>query len=228
MDEAGDIIWREGKRPLRKSYADQYKGKPMGTLWIDIPIASGSERTGYPTQKPLALLGRIISASSNEGDVVLDPFCGCATACVAAEKLQRQWVGIDISPSAEDITKLRLDEASEQGALFSQIAMSDVCVAHDVPVRTDTDTQAPQQIKLPNYTVHKNDLYGKQEGFCNGCSEHFQIRNLTVDHIEPKSLGGTDHPKNLQLLCQACNSTKGQGTQEQLIERLKAQGIRTD
>ena len=87
-----------------------------------------TERTGYPTQQPLALLNSVIKASSNEGDVVLDPFCGCATACVAAEKLNRQWIGIDISPSAEDITKIRLEEASEQGNLFSPITMSDVIV----------------------------------------------------------------------------------------------------
>ena len=95
MDKAGYIIWREGKRPLRKAYAAEYKGKPIGSLWTDIPIAAGKERTGYPTQKPLALLNRIIKASSNEGDIVLDPFCGCATTCVAAEQLRRQWIGIE-------------------------------------------------------------------------------------------------------------------------------------
>ena len=129
MDKAGDIIWRIGKRPLRKSYADEYAGKPIGALWLDIPIAAGKERTGYPTQKPLALLNRIIQASSNESDVVLDPFCGCATACVAAEKLRRQWIGIDISPSAEDITKLRLDEANAQGQLETPIKMSDITLS---------------------------------------------------------------------------------------------------
>ena len=209
-----------------KYYADVY----VRDVWDDDPetkalISQAKERTGYPTQKPLALLDRIIKASSNEGDFVLDPFCGCATACVAAEKLQRQWIGIDISPDAEDITKYRLDEASEQGALFSPIEMSDVTVTSEPPIRTDTDPQAPQQMKLPNYTVHKNFLYGEQEGFCNGCREHFRIRNLTVDHIVPQSKDGTDHPKNLQLLCHTCNSTKGSGTQEELIKRLKAQGI---
>ena len=79
-------------------------------------MPSSKERTGYPTQKPLVLLDRIIKASSNEGDVVLDPFCGCATACVAAERLGRQWIGIDISPSAETITKLRLTDEAETKA----------------------------------------------------------------------------------------------------------------
>ena len=89
MDNEGRIIWRRGKRPLRKSYADEYKGKPIGSLWTDIPNASGKEYTGWPTQKPLALLHRIIEASSEKGNIVLDPFCGCATACVAAEQLDR-------------------------------------------------------------------------------------------------------------------------------------------
>ena len=145
--------------------------------------------------------------------------------CVAAEKLQRQWIGIDISPDAEVITKIRLDEASEQGVLFSPIEISDVTVTSEPPIRTDTEPQAAQQKKLPNYTVHKNHLYGEQEGFCNGCRDHFKIRNLTVDHIVPQSKGGTDHPKNLQLLCHTCNATKGKSTQEELIDRLKTQGV---
>ena len=73
------VITRDGKLERRK-YERDFKGKQVGNLWADIPIASGKERTGYPTQKPLALLHRIINASSNPGDVVLDPFCGCATA----------------------------------------------------------------------------------------------------------------------------------------------------
>ena len=222
LDEEGNLEF-VNEKVYRKHRLKE--GKPANNLWLDIPPALGNEKTGYPTQKPLALLSRIIKASSNEGDLVLDPFCGCATACVAAEKLQRQWIGIDISPDAEDITKLRLDEASVQGFLFSPIDISDITVTSEPPIRTDIDPQAPQKPKLPNYTVHKNFLYGEQEGFCNGCRQHFRIRNLTVDHIVPQSKGGTDHPKNLQLLCHTCNSTKGSGTQEELIERLKAQGI---
>ena len=84
----------------QKRYLDEMQGVPVDTIWDDVrPIpAQSTERVGYPTQKPLALLERIIKASSNEGDVVLDPFCGCATACVAAENLGRRWIGIDISP----------------------------------------------------------------------------------------------------------------------------------
>ena len=86
---------RPGTVPRLKRYLDEMQGNPIDTSWDDIkPVQPRSvERVGYPTQKPLALLERIIKASSNEGDVVLDPFCGCATALIAAEKLDRQWIG---------------------------------------------------------------------------------------------------------------------------------------
>jgi site-specific DNA-methyltransferase (adenine-specific) len=83
---------RPGAVPRYKRYLDEMQGVPVDTIWDDIqPIqANSKERVGYPTQKPLALLDRIVRASSNEGDMVLDPFCGCATACVAADRLNRQ------------------------------------------------------------------------------------------------------------------------------------------
>ena len=227
----------------KRRYLDEVvaAGKAVGDVWSDVmsfqQIPTSKEKTGYPTQKPLALLDRIIKASSNEGDMVLDPFCGCATACVAAERLGRQWIGIDISPDAEDITKLRLtDEAETKAGRGTGVLkenqlplpfdpLTDIHILTQPPLRTDVDENEPQQQRLPNYRVHKNDLYGKQEGDCNGCKRHFEFRNLTVDHIRPQSKGGTDHPNNLQLLCQACNSTKGKGTQEELDSRLKKQGV---
>ena len=213
----------------KRIYLDENPGNAIGTLWIskDLQLAqSAKERTGWPTQKPLALLDRIIKASSKKGDIILDPFCGCATACVAAEQLGRQWIGIDISPSAETITKYRLlEEVQPLQPEFWHDVDANVIVTDQVPIRTDVDENEPQQQRLPNYRVHKNDLYGKQEGYCNGCERHFEIRNLTVDHKHPQSKGGTDHPDNLQLLCQACNSTKGKDTQEELISRLKEQGV---
>ena len=87
------------------------KGKVPEDWWLGIGAGSHmpkSERVGYPTQKPLALLDLIIKASSNPGDVVLDPFCGCATACVSAETLGRQWLGIDLSPVAATLVEQRL------------------------------------------------------------------------------------------------------------------------
>ena len=84
------------------------EGKIPEDWWDDIAILTNQrERVGYPTQKPIALLERIIKASSNEGDVVLDPFCGCATTCIAAERLNRQWIGIDLSALAVQLVERR-------------------------------------------------------------------------------------------------------------------------
>jgi DNA modification methylase len=100
-------------RIQRKRFLDELKGKPVQSLWDDIePIgAQAAERLGYPTQKPLALLERIIQASSNEGDVILDPFCGCGTAVHAAQKLQREWIGIDITHLAISLIEKRMKAA---------------------------------------------------------------------------------------------------------------------
>lgn len=122
LDRQGRIHYPKDKtkRLARKLYLDESKGALLGNVWTDIPPlqASSIERLGYPTQKPLALLERIIKASSNENDIVLDAFCGCGTALVAAQNLGRQWIGIDISPTAcrvmakrlRDVCKLREDE----------------------------------------------------------------------------------------------------------------------
>ena len=205
------------------NYQQNPKGKHPEDWWVIQPIMpSANERTGYPTQKPLALLHRIIKASSNESDVVLDPFCGCATACVAAEQLNRQWIGIDISPSAEDITKLRLQDIVDDGAgLWNPF--TDVSVHTAPPVRT-VETEEATQIRLPGARIYKHELYGLQEGKCAGCNYYFPFRNMTIDHIHPQSKGGTDRKDNLQLLCGACNSTKGTGTQEEFISKVRAQG----
>ena len=112
--EEGRVIQPSpGAVPREKRYLDETPGSPLGSNWTDIaPINSqATERLGYPTQKPLALLERIIAASSNEGDVVLDPFCGCGTAVVAAQKLGRQWCGIDITSLSVTLMRQRLADS---------------------------------------------------------------------------------------------------------------------
>jgi site-specific DNA-methyltransferase (adenine-specific) len=109
--EQGLIVQsKPGSVPRLKRYLDEQEGTPVGDIWTDIvPVqASAAEHMGYPTQKPLALLERITSASSNPGDLVLDPFCGCGTAVVAAERLGRRWIGIDITFIAVDLMISRL------------------------------------------------------------------------------------------------------------------------
>jgi adenine specific DNA methylase Mod len=94
-----------------KRYLDEMPGVPLQNDWSDIAPASGNEDLGYPTQKPVALLERIIVASSNEGDVILDPFCGCGTTIHGAEKLKRQWIGIDVTHLAISLIEKRLRDA---------------------------------------------------------------------------------------------------------------------
>lgn len=109
--DAGLVVQTNpGAVPRKKQYLDEGKGVPIQSLWDDIPAlhSQAAERLGYPTQKPVALLERIIMASSNPGDVVLDPFCGCGTTIAAAQKLKRRWIGIDITHLAVGLMKHRL------------------------------------------------------------------------------------------------------------------------
>ena len=109
LDAGGILVWSRTGRPYRKTYLSE--GRQATNIWVDIPGALGNERMGYATQKPVALMERIISASSNPGDVVLDPFCGCATTIEAAHRLGRQWIGIDIAIHAvKRVARIRLEE----------------------------------------------------------------------------------------------------------------------
>ncbi len=152
--EAGRVVQTApGRVPRYKRYLDESNGVAIGDTWTDVGMVQGhaKERTGFPTQKPLALLRRIILASSREDDIVFDPFCGCATTCVAAEELDRQWIGIDISHKAAELVRSRLQQATTDragGPLWSDTVVHRT----DLPQRTDLG-------KLPHYTKHKNTLY---------------------------------------------------------------------
>jgi site-specific DNA-methyltransferase (adenine-specific) len=113
---------KPGGRIELKRFLDEQPGQPLSNLWEDIPPinSQAQERLGYPTQKPQALLERIISASSNPGDVVLDPFCGCGTTIHAAEKLGRQWIGIDVTYLAINLIKRRLRDAFGEEIEFKE------------------------------------------------------------------------------------------------------------
>ncbi len=170
---------------------------------LNVLNSQSKERTGYPTQKPLALLERIIRASSKEGDVVLDPFCGCATTCVKAQHLGRKWIGIDIEKQAAHVL---IDRLSEESGLFKDFIHSD-----KIPVRTDVEKIEPIKKQV------KERLYKEQKGNCNGCDGKQEIYNLEVDHIIPKSKGGGDYYENYQLLCSSCNKIKGNRPMEYLM-----------
>ena len=213
LDGANLIYWPpRGETPSFKRYLEMGEGIPIrDVIWDISPINSqAKERIGYPTQKPVALLERIIHASSNPGDVVLDPFCGCATACVAAEKLGREWLGIDLSPKAVELVNVRLQEF--MGSLFHNRL---VTARTDIPRRTDIDAPI-------NYRKNKHVLFGQQEGRCAGCRMDFPFKIFEVDHVIPQARGGTDHLDNLQLLCPHCNRIKGDRPQEYLLSQLSA------
>lgn len=111
-----------GTVPMYKRYLDETKGVPLGNLWSDIDLIRGhsKEKLGYPTQKPIALLERILNISSNPGDIVLDPFCGCGTSIAASQKLGRKWIGIDITYLSITLMKYRL-EAMYPGTKFKVV-----------------------------------------------------------------------------------------------------------
>ena len=110
LEAEGRIFYTRNGVARRKRYLDEAKGQPVQDVWTDIePLRSWhEERTGYPTQKPLALLERMIAASTHAGDVVLDPFCGCGTTLDAAQSMGRRWIGIDSSAIAIDLVDRRL------------------------------------------------------------------------------------------------------------------------
>ncbi|MCY4235706.1 MAG: DNA methyltransferase [Cyanobacteria bacterium MAG CAR2_bin_4] len=194
----GLVNYGAGKAIFHEDDQGVYNLVSMRDIW-EIPYlnSQAKERLGYPTQKPLALLDRIIKASSNPGDLVLDPFCGCATALVAADRLRRQWAGIDLSPLAVKLVKERIVVDPAANPLWAG------------PIALDTPPKRTDLGNLANYRTHRHRLYGEQEGVCPGCNTHFPFRVMDVDHILPRSKGGTDHPDNLQLLCSGCNRSKG-------------------
>jgi DNA modification methylase len=127
LDKEGRIFYTKNGFPRIKRYLDEAKGMPAQDVWNDIEALRSwhQERLGYPTQKPVALLERILSASSNEGEIVLDPFCGCGTTLHAAEKLRRNWIGIDISRFSVGVVKNRLRESFEKD-ITKQITISGI------------------------------------------------------------------------------------------------------
>ena len=203
----------ESGRRVPSTVAGESEGVRQDDVW-DINRVAPIKQL-YPTEKPIALLERIIKSSSDEGDMVLDPFCGCATTCVAAEILGRQWAGIDIEPKARELVVSRLQQQADEDALFKG-TLPDVHHLKCPPKRTDADTpQRSRNIKLV--------LYDRQKGRCAGnCGPDGKGRILDldlfeVDHVVPRSKGGEDVDNNLQLLCPTCNRRKGSRTMKYLL-----------
>ena len=200
--------FKDGEKFLVSNKETNQEGVRGNDVWqIPFIAPSSKERTGYPTQKPLALLHRIIKASSNEGDVVFDPFCGCATTCVAAQQLGRKWIGIDIEHQA---VKVLMERLGDDAGLFS-----DFVNRKDIPQRTDVIIE-----NIKDKSV-KERIFKQQNGHCNACDAEFDIWHFEVDHIVPKAKGGGDYFENYQLLCSSCNRIKGDRPMEYLRMKIK-------
>lgn len=198
---------------------DTTRGNAITTVWdLDHLNSQAKEVTGWAMQKPIALYSRMILASSNPGDVVLDPFCGCATTLVAAENAGRQWIGIDREKEAEKQVLIQLAKLNENTADFWR---DRVIVRRDLPARTDLGD-------IPHYRTHFSALYTEQNGVCKLCLEQYDSHVMEMDHIVARSKGGKDNRENLQLLCTRCNKLKGNLSMTQAIAKAKKLGIRKE
>ena len=230
---------KPGGQPMYKQYVGNgvkyqdvwaYQPNTKGTLfssgehidedvkWLEAEL----ERIGYPTQKPVGLYERMIRTSSNEGDIVCDPFAGCATTLIAAERLRRHWVGIDIWCNAKAVVlkrmakeRLALPEA-ERHDLFTE----EIHFTATPPKRTDDGLPAAPALKLqwsqaepPGPQMSRAQMYdallASQGAKCQGCNRVFDDpRYLELDHNIPRSDGGLNHISNRILLCGPCNKLK--------------------
>ena len=239
LDSAGLIRHPKKGRsgwPGLKRYAEADSRNPVQSLFTDISgftnYNKGNEWTGSPDQKPIALYERIVKASSNEGDLVLDPFCGCATTIMAAENLNRRWVGIDrrVDARYHIITRMmgitrkeraRIEKFAKDNTewLERQTQKFEFRFRTEPPVRTDHTQETTPELspvyhtppeRLHTHAEMKDILIRKFGTACWGCGfDNRDERYLQLDHISPKTDGGANSIDNRALLCQPCNVFKG-------------------
>ena len=231
---------KPGGIPQQVLYLDEQEGKTLNNVWVDIPAINSQahERTGSPDQKPLALYERIILASSKPGDLVLDPFAGCATTIIAARKHGRRWVGVDRRTDARYHVVCRLAGIKAKDAeatikkrpdlanwLNEQLAKYDAHYSTDAPERTDEgETAAPglgpvytttrQPWQRLNHAEMRGILGQAQVGgtgdlvVCAGCGRGMEVPFMELDHITPKNDKGENYITNRILICGPCNKGK--------------------
>ena len=240
LDEHGYIYWpTTANVPRVKQYLDEMPGVPLQDAWTDIgPLSSRArERTGYPTQKPVALAERIIKASSNPGDVVLDCFAGCAYVPVAAERNGRQWIACDISPRALTVLRRQFAkfnyavDGTQQTERPLLMVEADITTKgpNELPERTDEDPMEwqeiielpPRRFKVPASIIPHDDMLEmllELSGYMAWCCGYANrmpdgtiirtMRNFHLDHIDPKSKDGSNDIQNRAPLCPYHNTRK--------------------
>jgi DNA modification methylase len=189
MHDAGLLHYSSTGYVSKKLYLEASRGTPVQSVWSDIGSLAGShrERLGYPTQKPLALLERIISASSNPGDIVLDPFCGCGTAIHAAQKLGRQWIGIDVTHLAIALIEKRLTDA------FPGITFDVIGTPEDLESARDLARRDPYQFQWWAVSLVNAQPYGgKRKGADSGIDGliYFRVDNKATEKAIVSVKGG--------------------------------------
>ena len=223
LDGAGLVHWPErGNRvPRFKMYADMTRGQALQDIVSDVMGAGTNhrERTGWPFQKPEELLELVISASSRPGDLVLDPFCGSGTTCIVADRLGREWIGIDREPRAADVVSFRFDRDADRRSPGD--FGPGLSVTESPPSRTDIEPDADAEGLLSV----KESLYESQDGRCNGCRVPLPLRNLVMDVPDPLSGVHMLSFVNVQLLCHPCRTLKGSDNMDILRLRLYEMGI---
>ena len=200
------------------------QGKTPESWWTKFsPVGRlAKERCGKPTQKTVALYSRLILASTNPGDLVIDPFCGCATTLVAAENAGRQWIGIDINPTSKDLVLEQLDKLNENSLDFWR---KNIHFPKKPKPRTDNKLSSKELRQLKEKKMVEQ-LEHRPYLICAICDHPKDTYDLEVDHIHPKSNRGGNELKNLQLLCSRCNRRKGgTKTNEQVRAELRAEGL---
>ena len=246
LDVAGLIHWSSNGLPSRKTYLSDSKGVAVRDVITDMARATPKERTGYPTQKPQALAKRIIEASSNPGDLVLDCFAGCAYVPVAAELLGRRWIACDMSPRAWTVVRRQFEkqpdlcivtEGIDIGAVQEKLDTAGKVIRvrgpNELPVRTTTEeVKRPfQQLKSMVFRQKPKETsqqiweafvteWGTECWYC-GTEKARDRRELQLDHVEPSERDGTnDDCWNRALSCAPCNSDKRNAlTPEETIEK---------
>ena len=247
---------KPGNVPRHKYYLDEGRGVAVQSLWDDIPNlqASSKESTGYPTQKPQALARRIIEASSNPGDLVLDCFAGCAYVPVVAELIGRRWIACDFSPRAWTVVRrqfhkqddLRIvtegDYTERDTGVQPDLGPERIIKVrgpHDLPLRSTNGQQKPLGIRDIKPIQFRQKPYedsktiwsafvaewGTECWYC-GTEKAADRRELQLDHIEPNQRDGSnDDCWNRALACIACNSDKSDRlTPEQTMDRALEDG----
>lgn len=212
--ESGMTEWRYSKGGQAGKEPPQGK-TPDDVILMPSLNTMDQERTGYPTQKPLALYERIIQASSNPGDFVLDPFCGCATTPVAAESLARQWIGMDLWDGCHGII---VDRLNKEKRIWRP---EDVKLVTVPPDRTDDAAPAAPYLQQIERGKERRPLFSKEKmkdilieqwgALCWGCGfepPNRDDRFFDLDHNLPKAGGGTNDLDNRAILCRPCNGRK--------------------